>query len=209
VKTKTDVVIPARGESLNTLMQVLVACLSAANTGLVILVDNGLTPNIRERIYSTFEDRMDFEIYHCGTAGKGQALTVGLSYVQSERVMFCDADLTGLLPRHVDALTAPYDGVTLGITQPIAGHPPWPVDAHTRAICTGERCMPTQLARSVTLHGYATEAVLNMAAMRQSLPMMQITLDGVKGKARWNSERTQALISDGEWLQNYLAGQGV
>lgn len=201
---KTDVIIPVRNETLDTLLPVINAFVGYHKVGYIWLVDNGNSDETTDGIWTmlgTYDQLMDLV---CKTPGKGQAVSVGLRNVQSSRVMFCDADLTGFKRRHVSLMLAETRGMVLGVTDAVPGHPPWPVDAETRALCTGVRVMPTWLPRQCELHGYAMEAVINRKAAATGVPVSTVPLIGVRGKSRWTQARHDSMYEDGRWLTSYM-----
>lgn len=207
---RIDAVIPCRNDH-DTLGGVVKPFLELDKIGNVIVVHNG-------EPYAT--PVLEMQYMYTGTLhilssaeGKGQAIMAGLNHVESERVIFCDADLTGLERRHVQILARPHGGMIVGYTDRPERMPvPWPVPDDIWQLVSGERSMPTHLARQLRLHGYAMEAQINVLMRRTALPVQFFHLTGVQGKVRENSRRMAELRRDREWLgsngpDDWIAGE--
>ncbi len=136
-------------------------------------------------------------------AGKGQTLKVGLDYVETKRVMFCDADLRGPIGGYVTDLAAPgYSGLVIGVPDfPVLSPVPWRVPRTVFAKVSGQRSLPIEVARSVELHGYTVEVMLNRAIELAGLSTRVVQMKGVKGKIRNNGRRMAELRRDQQWLR--------
>jgi len=173
----TDVVIPACDEA-GTVGAVVAACLGAPGVGMVLAVVNGTDNGTSQAAQAagaitTSEPRAD----------KGNAMRVGLGWVASDEVLFCDADLSGLTSEHVAAMLTlgPHDGQLAGLTDnPVVGltrfAPP----------ITGQRRLPTALARRLPLEGSGYEAELRIDAAlgRLRVPHRTVVLRGVTNPTR-------------------------
>lgn len=111
---------------------------------------------------------------------KGTAMAAGLAAVGSDDVLFLDADLIGLTPRHVDALASspPAAGMVVGVRDGTAhtGLPP----------ISGERRLPVGFLRGVRLagQGYRTELLIDAAVARAGLPHRSVRMVGVTNPTR-------------------------
>jgi hypothetical protein len=123
------------------------------------------------------------EVFTSYGADKGLAMSVGAWVTQTERVLFCDADLKGLTPTHVDAmLTArPLAGQLCGLTDT-------PAVGLTKLLppITGQRRLPTKFARSLSLSGsgYGAELRIDAKVGRAGLPHRTVILRGVTNPTR-------------------------
>lgn len=193
-----DVVIPVRNEE-DTIRWVIACFATNPLIGNVIVVCNQCTDNtwMKAQGLEALVLRQDAE------AGKGQSLKVGLDYVETERVIFCDGDLSGHLDEYVDRLAAPgYPGMVVGVPDfPALSPVPWPVPGRVFALVAGQRSLPTDLARGLDLHGYCAEVQINQAVQEAGLPVEYIYLRGVTGKIRQNSRRMAELRRDQQWLR--------
>jgi glycosyltransferase involved in cell wall biosynthesis len=205
VEMPVDVIIPARNEA-DTIGGVVRAFTLSPSIGNIIVVCNQCddeTPQAaRENGAHVLEQNKE--------TGKGQTLKVGLDYVETERVMFCDADLRGPIAEYITAIASPYpgkDGMIIGVTDyPILSPVPWRVPRDIFAQVSGQRSLPTRVARSVELHGYAVEVMINKAIMNEGLPIEYVYMRGVKGKVRQNSRRMAELRRDQKWLRENWSG---
>lgn len=173
----TDVVIPAHNEALG-IERVLTAVYQAGTRGRIIVVDDASS----DATYSTAMRWADVTL-RIGARDKGSAMAAGLEHVETEDVLFVDADLIGLEPGHVDFLigAAPRGGMAVGLRDEIRSVP-------TRAFppISGERRLPTGFARSVgfTGEGYRAELMIDAAVGKAHLPHRSYVLPGVKNPSR-------------------------
>jgi hypothetical protein len=142
-------------------------------------------------------------------------MATGLDRVGTELVAFIDADIQGLRSGHVDALLTvpPVGGQLVGLR---SGYPQ--ILGELPSV-SGERRIPTWLARSVNLDGagWKAETLINVAVAEAGLPWAHITLTGVtnlaKGKFftapfQWLGELAKVIdasILYGPELVRYLA----
>jgi glycosyltransferase involved in cell wall biosynthesis len=193
-----DVVIPARNEA-DTIGAVVSAFAINPTIGTIIVVanqcDDGTQDIAREAGAFVLEQNKE--------AGKGQSLKVGLDYVETDRVMFCDADLRGPLAEYITAIAAPENaGMVIGIPDyPILSPVPWRVPRPIWNIVSGERSLPTRIARGLDLHGYCVEVQINRAAEEEGMTKGFVLMTGVRGKVRKNSVRMAELRRDQKWLK--------
>lgn len=175
----TDVVIPACNEAA-TIGAVIDACSRPGAVSEVIVVANGCTD---DTVHTA--ERHGAFVVTTPEADKGAAMALGLDYVTTERVLFCDADLIGLRAEHVAAMVhqSPLGGQLCGVTDtPAAGLtkflPP----------ITGQRRLPTAFARKVrgsfAGSGYGAELRIDAAVGRGGLPHKSYVLRGVTNPTR-------------------------
>ncbi len=193
-----DVVIPSRNEA-DTITGVVSAFTLNPWIGNIIVVCNQCDDGTQEA--ATRAGALVLE--QNAVAGKGQTLKVGLDYVETKRVMFCDADLQGPVADYVTDLAGPgYKGMVIGVTDfPVLSPVPWRVPRSVFAKVAGQRSLPTEIARSVELHGYTVEVMLNRAVEQAGLPYQFMQMKGVKGKVRNNGRRMAELRRDQQWLR--------
>jgi glycosyltransferase involved in cell wall biosynthesis len=200
VDLPVDVVIPARNEA-GTIGGVVMAFTLSPAIGNIIVVcnqcDDGTQDKAMEAGALVLEQNKE--------TGKGQTLRVGLDYVETPRVMFCDADLSGPVAEYVTAIAAPEpgrNGMIIGVTDyPVLSPVPWRVPKEIFALVSGQRSLPTVIAREVELHGYCVEAMINRVVQEKGLPIEYVYMRGVKGKVRNNSLRMAELRRDRKWLK--------
>lgn len=171
----TDIVICAHNEAPR-IAAVLTAVVRSPAAGNVIVVCDACTDAT-----ATVAAQFPVEIVAIDARTKGTAMAVGLGYVATERVVFIDADLSGLRPEHVTALclVPPLDGMLVGVrgNRP-SGKALWRPLAYWPSI-SGERRLPVAFARGLRLHGRGWEVETQINAAAASIPHRQIILRGV------------------------------
>ncbi len=197
----TDIVICAHNEEA-TLAKVLAAVAAAPSRGRIIVVADACTDRTEE-IAGELADL----VVPVAVRDKGSAMAAGLRQVGTENVAFCDADLEGLLPAHVEALLGhrPSRCMVVGLR-----------DGHRRIFgrlppISGERRVPTSLASEARLEatGWQAELRLNATAARAGLPWYHLVLVGVRNPRRpkaseW-AQLAQAAAGYGSPLLRYVA----
>lgn len=168
----SDIVVPARDEEA-TIGDVIDACLGAPSAGFVIVIANGCTDSTAQvaAAHGAFVVVSD-------KADKGAAMAEGLRWVDTDTVLFCDADLVGLTSDHIEGLLTlpPLNGQLAGLVDT-------PVSGLARCLppITGERRLPTAFARRVGLSGsgYEAELRIDAAVGKAGLPHRTVVLRGV------------------------------
>jgi glycosyltransferase involved in cell wall biosynthesis len=168
---RTDVIIPARNEE-STIGAVVKAWLECGNVGQVIVVDN----NSSDHTYQAAYQAGAFMVREA-EVGKGQAVAAGLNYVTADRVALCDADLHGFTEDHAYLLTQAFAGEIIGYLE-FPGNIPKPKAFAGFVAISGQRCLPTNLLRSVPLFGYDIETAINDAVSKAGMPIQIVKLDG-------------------------------
>lgn len=141
-----------------------------------------------------------------GTQGKGQVVSRALEIIQlykakiSDRIILCDGDYTGLRPQHIYRLMSRTNrGMVIGI-------PDWPlceVPAHVTMAwprVSGFRYLPWKLIPA-DAHGYLLETQINLAAIKERVPIKLIPMFGLKSPFQWplTEQRMTELLRDQEW----------
>ncbi len=192
-----DVIIPARNEA-DTIGPIVAAFAKADYINQVIVVANGPNP-VPTGMAATWEGavvRTDNTIN-----GKGEAIELGLQWVETENVILCDGDLKGLTPDHIRQFAHEEPQQVIGVPDwPGRSPVPWRVRMDAFAQMSGQRCLPAKIVRSIPLHGYTVEVLLNRAAERAEITTIYKPLKGVTGKVRDNRVRMAELRRDWEWL---------
>lgn len=193
-----DVVIPARNE-VSTIGKVVKAFAINPLIGNVIVVSNKSDDGTQDEA----QQAGAFVLVQNKVDGKGQTVRVGLDYVETLRVIFCDGDLYGPVADYVGLLAAPdAAGMVVGVPDVPARSPvPWPVPPDVWPLVSGQRSLPTHIARGLDLHGYAMEVQINRAIHEAGLPTSTFLMTGVYGKIRNNEFRMAELRRDREWLK--------
>lgn len=123
--------------------------------------------------------------------GKGSAMSAGIGYSRGRTIIFLDADLIGLRPDHLRALSGPVnDGEAAAVIGRI--YWPGPMAAHV----SGQRAVTREVAiRSLSLglstSGYRADSLLYRAAVQCGGPIYTVDLPGVshpQKAEKWNKE---------------------
>lgn len=168
-ESATDVVICARDEQ-DTISAVIRALIQCPGIGSVIVVDDGSADATR-----SYAELAGAVVVAGPGRGKTAAMLAGLARVTTPRVLFCDADISGLEPRHVyRLLTGPSGGMITGTRGDMPSPGPLPP-------MSGERCLPVWLARQAlsNARGYEAELVIDAEAGCASVPVATFRMDGV------------------------------
>lgn len=191
-----DVVIPAREEQVGTLIPTIKSFRSDPRCGNIIVVDDGLDPEIRN-VVAVFADYVP----DGPLLGKGQAVMKGLVLAQTDRVAFCDGDLSGFTPDHAAILLAEAGtDVVLGVPD-LTPNVPWRIDPEAWTLTTGQRSLPRELVTDRYLHGYCMEVQVNALALKAGLALCPVPLAGCKGAPRWSRRRQAEMVRDYQWLK--------
>ena len=113
-------------------------------------------------------------------AGKGEAITLGLGYADTDRVILCDGDIAGFQPAHAQAMAEDYDGMLRGRITGLFPMKSGPLSHRRLAPClTAVRSLPAWLARGIALTGLAYNEQLNLGAAVCDIRTRFINLDGL------------------------------
>jgi glycosyltransferase involved in cell wall biosynthesis len=160
---KPDIVIPAHNEQA-TVGDIVKACVKSEALGRVIVVASRCTDKTIAIAKANGAD----VVAECHFKGKGQAVTTGLNYVTSDRVIFMDADLINVRPKHIRMMARDTSGMTIWVVD----NDQIPTIAQAGKGGSGTRSMPTSLARSTELVGYGMEKALNYSCVTQLIPLV-------------------------------------
>lgn len=197
-----DVVIPARNEARTIKPIVETLRYHPGIERIIVCVDWETTDD------TAFQARSPASIVlHDSTMrGKGQCVNAGLDYVQTNRVIFCDADYRGLTLSHVDRVTfgnpnAFYTGTMIigipdlphlkDIPEQFRGRLEW-----AWPWMSGFRVVNTDIARSVRLTGYLMEVQLNNANHKAGKGVKFTRLPGLVSPLRLDEKRLAEMERD-------------
>ena len=110
--------------------------------------------------------------------GKGECVTLGLSCVETDRVILCDGDIRGFTSAHAELMAEPTDSMLRGRITGLFRMSSGSLSHRTLAPClTAVRSLPTWLARGVELSGLAYQQQLNLAATVCAVKTRFVNLD--------------------------------
>lgn len=171
-----DIVVVAHNEAPR--IGSVLDAITAADVGRLIVVCDSCTDGT-EQVAARYSD----QILPVQLGNKGSAMATGLAWVDTDAVLFLDADLVGLQPGHVQALAMlpPNDGMLVGITTGWFGETVARILGRLPSV-SGQRRVPTGFARSIPLagSGWEAETLINVAAVKQGLLHRQVVLRGVR-----------------------------
>lgn len=113
---------------------------------------------------------------------KAHAMAAGVAATDADWILFCDADLLGLEPRHLDAICKPTtegrDLMSIGTFDYGIGNP---IVLRLPPL-TGERALPRWVFEAIPperLAGYTIELMINDVVLQHGLPVIARVMDGV------------------------------
>lgn len=202
-----DVIIPARNEEI-TIGDILTAFMPALRiNSIFVVIDPDTADATEEAAKGILKDRDNAHVIHSPEAGKGQCVRYALKYVDTDRVMFCDADYLGLTRFHVERMTVEYGGVMIGVPRmpsnlPPRSYPHWPW-------VSGFRTVPMMILKDLDLHGYLMETQINHAAYDYNIsPTWLHYMRDLYSPYRMSDKRIREMERDREWgLKNGVLQQ--
>jgi glycosyltransferase involved in cell wall biosynthesis len=175
-KMPVDVVIPALNEQ-DTIGDVVSTFRKGTNIGRIIVVSD-----LSKDRTSPIAKRAGATVVKGPGLGKGQAMARGLREVTSPRVIFADADVTGLTVNHVNALAEPHFGMIVAFRD--KGKFNFVTVGASLPPIAGERSLPSSLAKLIPLDGYGAEMQINIAVANAGLRVHHFIMKGVTGKVK-------------------------
>jgi len=201
----TDAVIPARNEESNIGAVVHTLKTHPQIGNVIVAVDTETTDDTWDVAKQTGAEC----VTGTGCHRKGEVVSYGLRYVGTERVFLCDADITGLTHWHITQLirwVQPYRMV-IGVPD----FPDWATIPrrfrnlrfiHAWFWVSGQRCLTTEIARRIDLHGYLMEFQLNQAHLTDGMEVRHERLEGLHSPLNLNPNRLADMKADYEYAQS-------
>lgn len=203
----TDVVIPAWNNqvTLPDILDVMNAHPKICHVNVIVDAQSNdettlLVMNYSHRSYSKVKG------FYSEIHGKGQNVQAVVNLVHTPRVLFCDADYSGLTEEHLTEMTRYDNGMIIGIPQLPALVPDIPLHVYSSwPLVSGFRSCPRAMVPN-NLHGYLMEVQLNHAAYVTGTQMHAVYFRDLYSPFRWplTGERRQAMERDREWAQANL-----
>lgn len=193
-------VIPAYNEEA-TIGRVVETVLASDRIDEVVVVDNASTDQTAA-VAATAGAR----VVTCTVPGKGQAMVTGVAATTAPVIVFLDADLVGLEPRHVDRLAEAVQSGRAGMACGLFDRGPVlnPVFLRALPILTGQRALRREIFESLQpayQQGYRIEAALNSRCKELGAPVESFVCDGL-----WHRTKEEKYPSA---LEGFMRKQGM
>jgi len=175
--------MPARNEAA-TVAAVVEAALGCAFTRDVIVVDDGSTDGTADAAAAA-----GAKVVRRREPGgsKAKAMEAGVDASDAEAILFCDADLVGLTPRHLDDVCRPYLEGRAAMSVGWFDYGLWNPVVVRLAPTTGERVVPRWVWDSVPpakREGYSIEIMINEVIAEGRLPTTARIMPGVTHRTK-------------------------
>ena len=189
-----DVVIPARNEAA-TVAGVVEAALGCRYAREVVVVDDGSTDGTADVAAAAGAKVVRRERGGSGGSGgsgasggsKAHALEAGVEASDADAFLFCDADLLGLTPAHLDGICRPFVEGRATMSVGWFDYGLWNPLVVRLAPTTGERVVPRWVWDAIPDHkrqGYSIEIMINEVIAEGRLPTTARTLHGVTHRTK-------------------------
>jgi hypothetical protein len=196
-----DVIIPAYNEE--TTIGPIVRAFRAHDLigNIWVMVDANTTDNTADMARANGSEHV-----HVGNMrGKGQMCAFILKFIEADRVIFSDADYTGVPSIFsIEKLCSPLKMDEMVIAVPrIPSAQEWEESKFTHPFFVsswvenaGLRSVPTWLVKNLPLHGYLMETQINQAARAEHIWTTVIDCPEVIAPLRFTPERLNAMERD-------------
>jgi glycosyltransferase involved in cell wall biosynthesis len=175
----------------------------------ILVVDDGSTDTTVEQARrQAGADRRIRILRHPVNLGKGQAIFTAWRATRATVLLTLDADLINLTPDQVRELILPVVERRADMTLGLFCHGQWQTEVSHRLTpwLTGQRCFRADLMKKVSdkaAAGYGVETALTVAARKQNLRILRVSLHGVTHPP---SEMHRGLWK-GVWTRARMYGQ--
>lgn len=179
-----DVIVPAYNEE-TTIAEVVTVLRRAPSVTRVLVVSDGSRDRTAARAAGAGAEVLELR----PNRGKGQAMRIAIDHTRSDPIMFCDADLTGFRPEHVELLAQHaalgFDMVCGLREYGLLGNPLQTIGP----LITGERIVRRWVLDRIPedcWSGYAIETAMNYACGTAGGRTVMVPLRGlrIRGKVR-------------------------
>jgi hypothetical protein len=142
--------------------------------------------------------------------GKGQVAKLGLSYVDTESVLFCDADYRGLTTAHIQRIIEGEEKHIIGVpdlplddilnSDAVREKPDWFMRIiESWQYVSGIRKVPVSVIRHITLHGYLMETQINQGCLNAGIRPVFVMLRGLYSPFHMTTQRREEMLRDRAW----------
>lgn len=172
-------IIPALNEE-KTIGNVISVIKKSGLCSEIIVVSDGSTDKTAENALAAGATKVISNTRKCG---KGAALRVGLAATDAQILFFCDADLIGILPSHINALATPVLSGVCAMNVGLRDRGQW-FFAIERLLplISGERVFLREIFESLPLEvskGYMVETAMNYYCKLHTLIIKKTPLIGL------------------------------
>lgn len=178
-----DAVVAARDEA-PTVAAVVEALRATACVREVLVVDDGSADDTAERAVAAGAKVVRLD----GAGSKAHAMAAGVAASDADAFLFCDADLLGLTPAHLDAICRPYVEGRAALSLGTFDYGPfWNRIVPYFPPTSGERIVPRWVFEAVPpakLDGYTIEVMVNEVACEGRLPIVARVMTGVTHRTK-------------------------
>ncbi len=176
---KISAIIPAFNEAA-TIAEIVTTALASAMVDEVIVVNDASTDPTAKiaaengaKVLTLVENR-----------GKGNAMAVGLAVAANKVVLFLDADLVGINPKHIDDLVLPVlnGEVKMTVGKFHSGEFWTTLSQHITPFLSGQRALQREaLSRFKNMEqlGFGVETALTLFFRKNNLPMKTVLLSNL------------------------------
>lgn len=202
---KTDVIIPCLNEE-KTIAEIVYQLTRYPLIGNVhVMVDD----NTNDHTQFIAENAGAHAHRLVGITGKGQLVAWGKVFIETERVILCDGDYTGMNHHAISLVVArnsPAKAMRI-VAPAMPTKTNWskeglPIPFNPSAWCmnSGFRSLPVSLLKEIEQpHGYLLETQLNKAARALGYPIEMIVEPSLHTPLRFTKERMEKMEADRLW----------
>lgn len=186
VAARFDVIIPARNEA-STVAGVVEAALRARGVGKVFVVDDGSKDGTAMAARRAGAEVVSV-VASNAPGHKGRALAAGVAASNAEVLVFFDADLTGVLPKHFEELAGPVLEGAYALSCGVLSYGPLrdPIFLRLPPI-TGLRALKREVFEAVDLahsRGFQIEILINEVVVRHGWRSSARSLGGLHHRTK-------------------------
>ncbi len=182
---KVTAVLPVynEGKTIGGVLDTLTA--SKSLSGIVII--NGGSTDDTSKIIKKFRNHKNPKVKIINLPrpnGKGGAVKIGTKNIKSDVILFCDGDLVGLMPHHIDSILAPMKkGAVMVIGLRDKGNLIGNMLMPYFPLTGGERAIRTDVFRKIRIiplsEGWGLESVMNDYCKKKGMQWTTEHLNGV------------------------------
>ena len=181
-----DCVVAARNEA-ETVASVVEVCRSCSFVREVIVVDDGSTDATAELAAAAGAKVVRRDVGDGRGGSKAHAMEAGVAASDAPWILFVDADLVGVEPRHLDAICRPAVEGRAAMSLGTFDYGFWNWLVLRLPPTTGERIIPRWVFDAIPPYkrdGYTIEIMINEVVCEGRLPIVARVMDGVTHRTK-------------------------